>query len=548
MALVAAAVFVPSLGSGFVYDSRMQVVTDTFLHDPGNWFDVLSGRVLGRDVLDNNRPVQLASLMIDAAIWGREPIGYHLTNLVLHTLDAVLVCLVVHRILAQPSRGAADAGEPLPEPVRALLACGAGALFAVHPLMVEAVAEPSFREDLLATLFTLLAIRLAAGLPSPDAGDPPAAGRAVAVVASCLLAIGSKESGIAASLLVGVWWWLFARCRRGDWVLAIGGSLAVSAAFLAARFLLAPASEIFSSPPVRLGGSLAETVSIQARILALYGRLTLVPWPLSAEYGPWSLQSLPLVLAGPLVIGALLGGTAWGWHDRRAAFGMSMVVAALLPVCNLIPIYKPVADRYMYMPMAGVAALAATAAAGGWRRTGTTTRRRALAGGLAVLAALATASVWRQQVWRSSLSLWESTARGNPQSPLAALGLAESLLEAGRAAAARDAAIASIRLSREGWADPWVALALALDRLGDGPQAQHALGRALALDGRLADPDACVARLAMHRPQAVALSALLARRPQAPSPAATTPSASTGLPAPVASPEPSPTALTPTTE
>jgi hypothetical protein len=373
-----------------------------------------------------------------------------------------------------------------------LLAGGAGMLFAVHPLMVEAVAEPSFREDLLATLFTLTAIRLAGSLPAASPGDRPAWARAGAVVVAALLAVGSKESGIAAPALVALWWWLFERRWRGDWILAIGGSSAVAGAFLAARFLLAPESEIFSSPPARLAGSLVETLSIQTRILALYGRLTLLPWPLSAEYGPWSLRSLPLALAGPLVAAALAAGSFWGWRDRRAAFGVALVVVSLLPVCNIIPIYKPLADRYMYLPMAGVAALAATAAEWALGRQTTTNRRWALGAALALLAILAAGSVWRQQV--------------------AALGLAEALLESGRAAESRGAALASIRLSGEGWADPWVALTLAYDRLGEEGLAQQALGRALALDERLADPERCVARLAMHRHQASALSALLARR------------------------------------
>lgn len=510
--LVAAAVYVPSLASGFAYDSRMQVVTDPFLHDSGNWFDVVTWRVLGRDVLDNNRPVQLASLMLDAAVWGREPIGFHLTNLVLHAVNALLVCLVVDRLLAQPAAPTGIVGSTPADPWRMLLAGGAGMLFAVHPLMVEAVAEPSFREDLLATLFTLTAIRLAGSLPAASPGDRPAWARAGAVVVAALLAVGSKESGIAAPALVALWWWLFERRWRGDWILAIGGSSAVAGAFLAARFLLAPESEIFSSPPARLAGSLVETLSIQTRILALYGRLTLLPWPLSAEYGPWSLRSLPLALAGPLVAAALAAGSFWGWRDRRAAFGVALVVVSLLPVCNIIPIYKPLADRYMYLPMAGVAALAATAAEWALGRQTTTNRRWALGAALALLAILAAGSVWRQQVWRSSLALWESTARLNPQSALAALGLAEALLESGRAAESRGAALASIRLSGEGWADPWVALTLAYDRLGEEGLAQQALGRALALDERLADPERCVARLAMHRHQASALSALLARR------------------------------------
>ena len=567
VALVAAVLFLPSLAGGFPYDSRMQIVTDPFLHDPGNWFDVLSWRVVARDVLDNNRPVQLASLMLDAAIWGRVPLGYHLTNLVIHALNALLVWHVVERLLAQSpgtpsSQSNAEVAPPVPPAsagppgnaaspataARPVLAAGAGLLFTVHPLMVEAVAEPSFREDLLAAFFTLLATWLAGGLPAVSGTAAPAWGRAVAVIGASLVAVGSKESGIAAAVLVAIWWWLFQRRWRADWALTTVGSLVVTAAFLAARFLLAPESEIFSSPPPAIAGSLADTIAIQTRILALYVRLTVVPWPLCAEYGPWSLQSLPLIVAGPLLVAALVGGTAWGWRDRRAAFGMALVAAPLLPVSNIIPIYKPVADRYMYLPMAGVAALVALALEAAWRRISAPARRRAVAIAVVILATLAIGNVWRQQVWHSSLSLWQATVRTSPQSPLAALGLAEALLETGRPVEAREAALASIRLSGETWADPWLALALTLDRLGAEEAAQDALGRALALDPRFREPERCVARLAMHRPQARALADLLGRRRNRVPPATTGPGASTAMPAPVASPGSSPPAPAITSE
>ena len=80
LAAITLAVFLPTLWSGFVYDARMQILTDPFLHDASHWLPVLTLQVLGMDVLDGNRPVQLASLMLDAAVWGRQPFGYHLTS------------------------------------------------------------------------------------------------------------------------------------------------------------------------------------------------------------------------------------------------------------------------------------------------------------------------------------------------------------------------------------------------------------------------------------------------------------------------------------
>ncbi|MEI6637564.1 MAG: hypothetical protein WCO99_13420, partial [Planctomycetota bacterium] len=143
-------VFSATLSADFVYDARLQILTDPFLHDPGNWLDVLTFRVLGRDVLDFNRPVHLASLMLDAAVWGREPFGYHLTSILLHAANVVLLWLLVRDVLA---RGRGSGATP-----QAIVPMLAALLFAVHPVVVEAVCEPTFREDLLAAAFTFTAV------------------------------------------------------------------------------------------------------------------------------------------------------------------------------------------------------------------------------------------------------------------------------------------------------------------------------------------------------------------------------------------------------
>ena len=91
VALAAVALYLPSLGYDFVYDSVMQVHFDGYIHQPRHFADVLSLRVLGQDVLDNNRPANLASLMVDSLLWGRNPAGFRLTNLLLHGAAAALL-------------------------------------------------------------------------------------------------------------------------------------------------------------------------------------------------------------------------------------------------------------------------------------------------------------------------------------------------------------------------------------------------------------------------------------------------------------------------
>ncbi|MFM8810134.1 MAG: hypothetical protein ACKOJB_14750, partial [Chthoniobacterales bacterium] len=82
------ALYFPTLRGGFVYDSIAQVLYSDYIHTSANWSDVLTLRVVGQDELDRNRPLHLASLMLDAAIWRKNPFGYRLTSVLLHALNA----------------------------------------------------------------------------------------------------------------------------------------------------------------------------------------------------------------------------------------------------------------------------------------------------------------------------------------------------------------------------------------------------------------------------------------------------------------------------
>jgi len=123
LALIAMALYLPTLGAGFAWDSQIQMRDDGFIHEARNLPAVLSLRVLGMDVLDFNRPTQLLSLMADSALWGEKPFGYHLTSVLLHATMTVLLFMFCHRF------------------VPAGCAFAATLLFAVHPVNCEAVAE-----------------------------------------------------------------------------------------------------------------------------------------------------------------------------------------------------------------------------------------------------------------------------------------------------------------------------------------------------------------------------------------------------------------------
>ena len=499
------AVFSPSLSAGFVYDARLQILTDPFLHDPRNWLSVLTFSTLSMDVLDFNRPVNLASLMLDAAIWGKEPFGYHLTSVLLHAANVVLVWAVARQAGSLPHRKEGRQAEVLSYFLAALV-------FAVHPVVTEAVCEPTFREDLLVAFFTLAGLVLAMEY-RPDTRRSEG-WRAATCVACSLLAIGSKESGITAPVVIGAYWLI---CRRGErgffWPVVIGGATLAVITFLAARFLLEPTpSKIFEARPQYPGGSLAAAMLIEPRILALYVQLILLPLNLCADYGLYSVAHLPLSIAVIVVAAVVVVGAVAIRADKRMAVATALIVIPLLPVANLVPIYRAAADRYLYLPMAGVGLAAGLLLTAPWLSACDRLRERLLVVAAALVIPLGVGCIERQKVWANPQALWTDTFRKNPVAFTAASGLAESLRDTGQLAEAEVAARRAIQLSDGKRGEAWATLALILDDLGRSTEAFAALDKAIEVDPKLADPDARVAVMAMERPYADDLAALQARR------------------------------------
>jgi hypothetical protein len=99
----------PTMRGGFVYDSIAQVLCSDDIHAPSNGIDVLTLRVVGQDELGRNRPLHLASLMLDAAVWKKDPFGHRLTSVLLHALNAALLSAVIATFLLRCGRHPAEA-------------------------------------------------------------------------------------------------------------------------------------------------------------------------------------------------------------------------------------------------------------------------------------------------------------------------------------------------------------------------------------------------------------------------------------------------------
>lgn len=501
LALLAAAVglltfalYISSLWSGFVYDAEAQILIGDYLHDHSHFADVLTLRVLAQDLLDGNRPVQLLSLMTDSLFWGKNPVGYHLTSNLLHAANAMLLFLLLARLCP-----GADARKA---------AFVAALVFAAHPVLVEPVAEVSSREDPLATFFLLVSLLLGWLWAHGSARAWVLVGSLLAVPLAC----GAKETGIAAPFLLLLCGLLF----RGNsplsrWLVLSGGALVLAGAFLAARFSLQPeVSEIFLHKPEYLGGTFKTACMIQPYIWAFSIRSVFLPFWLSADYVARNVFTISTIWMVVILAAFLLAQGLASWRSRVALFGVAIFWMGLAPVSNFIPIYRPLADRYLYLPMMGLAIVLCGLLV-------LVARRRYLYTALlwvvfSVAVGLAGLSVKRQSVFANSLNLWTDTFAQSPYSDTAANNLGYALLQDGRYDEALKVFEKALNLTSGKKPNVWAGAAVTLEKMGRPIDAEKALDKAIALEAIYADPSQVVKSLLVTKEQADVMRAILQRK------------------------------------
>src|SRR2546428_2582737 len=150
IALVTFAAFLPTLNNQFVdWDDQRN-----FLENPHYrglaWTHL---RWMWTTHQGHYIPLTWMTLGLDYLLWGMNPVGYHLTNLLLHAANAVVFFFVVRRLLTRALPSPSERGHTL-----ALSAGFASLVFAIHPLRVESVAWATERRDVLSGLFYLLTL------------------------------------------------------------------------------------------------------------------------------------------------------------------------------------------------------------------------------------------------------------------------------------------------------------------------------------------------------------------------------------------------------
>ncbi len=453
--LAAFLAYANTLQNGFVWDDHLLIEGNAFVRDWSNAKKVVSPGYFFHypplEVENGARPVWVLSALLDCKWWGLNPAGHHLTSVSLHAVNSLLVFCLALLLGARLSSG------------RLPFAFLAGLLFALHPVHTEAVAVVGFRADLLCALFFLAALALYV-LSRREEGEalsrPRRAARGfllAASVAAAALAFLSKQMALTLPLVIVLHDFCFA---EGGRFAALRRRLPVYGAYAAlwpayavfhtlrfdydmghwaARWLERAVSWITLALPARAESLAAPTASMAAvlmddplgrlglmlQVFAGHLRLLVWPHPLKAEYAvPLARLWEPAAFLGLLAAGGLLW-TAWRGLRRTPAlsFGVLAFLATLLPVSNLVLLYNPMAERYLYLPSAAFCLILAGGMVwgGSWAMERLSGKGAVLgarlalgAAGLSLFGGLTALTVQRNAQWRDEKAVWELTSRQSP--------------------------------------------------------------------------------------------------------------------------------------
>lgn len=495
-------VYIPAYHAGFIWDDDDYLTINPLIVKSGGFTKIWDP---GSGMNQQYYPMLYTSFLAEKALWGVEnPRGFHVTNVVLHAANSILLLLLLLEI----------------EVPGAFLVA---ALFALHPVHVESVSWISERKNVLSGFFYLLA-----ALSFLRFDRTPRFRDLALSLALFLLSLFSKTVTASLPVALALVYWYRRQPLTRSRVRALGAMLAVGLLFglmtrsYEYRHVASAASDATWWTP-------AERLLVAGRAFWFYPWKIVWPAHLSFSYDPWRISTaVAWQWLFPLAAAAAAGVTYLLY--RRRSIGRGPVAAALFYAATIFPAlgfvrvaymrYTPVADHFTYLATVGVLLLAVAAGRlllglGARKADGAPRAWLGRAAASAVLVSCAALSFQHARIFHDLHTLWADTCRTSPSSWLGQLNYGVQLKREGDYAGAADhfqrvaqldpppseaAFLASANLSsiyfRQGHYEQ--ALATAEDCLkykADYPLALFNQGRSLEMLGRMPEAERVLSSL-----------------------------------------------------
>jgi protein O-mannosyl-transferase len=403
LVLATLAVYLPALSAGYVWDDDDYVYANPLLWEPDGlyriWFTT--------DAPSQYFPLVYTMFRFEYLLWGLDPFGYHLVNVLLHAANALLLWRVA-------------AAMRIPGGVFA------AAVFALHPVHVESVAWITERKNVLSGLFFLLA--LWSWVRYTDAG---ARRHYLLSIVCCQLGLFAKTTVcvLPAALILSLW----VRGRPVDrrrWLEMVP--------FVALGLLMGVVAilweQLHQGTRAKLAPGWPDVLIVASRAVWFYLGKLAAPLELMFSYPQFAVDPRAPLQWLPFAALAGLSAGLWLARDRigRAPIAtLVWYVAALSPILGFVSLYTflytYVADHYQYLASLGPVALAGAGLHRALARRGAVAAA-AGAFALAGLAVFGAQTFAYARAYESIETLWRDTAAKNPGSWMARHNLGEELL------------------------------------------------------------------------------------------------------------------------
>lgn len=388
---------------------------------------------IGTEIVTRNyAPVTIFSYLGDHSVWGLWPGGYHVTNYLLHAINAILIYLLLNRLTGHR-----------------FCSWAVAAIWAIHPVNLESVVWISARKGLLSGAFILACLNLWI-IPNRSSKQE---GWAIFFFA---LALFSKAIAVVIPAIIILY---EVQLRKETWSKAIAGK--IIPCFMSVMLLLIT----MTAQNTQLGGirehyafSKFKILAIDSVIIWKYVQMLLFPGELSVMYDPATTGIVMSVLASMAGLG-IVGYLVYRYRNSypKLTWAVCTFVILLLPILNLFPITTLMNDRYLYLP--AIPFWAVVIFGTRYLLDQLFKNQTAVIKGIIVTLVFASVVIYQKKsqehmpVWKNGLSLWTHTIQQAPELPVVQIQLANTYHSLGQDSKALSILYKTIRSERIDEAD-----------------------------------------------------------------------------------------------
>lgn len=354
LAVITFAVYANSLSNEFVFDDESVVQGDPTITQLSNIPKFFTGELGFHKVIGAYfRPVVSTSYAVDYAIWGYNPMGFHLTNVLIHVINSLLFMTLLMLMFKKSQ-----------SPYKSYIILITSLIFALHPIHTEVASWVSGRTDGLAATFFF-----AAFIFYLKYSLQPSNKNLALTLLMYILSLMSKEMAITLPAVIILYDMLINKERFNELLkkrLFVYGSLVI----ISVLFILLRTWALSQVVPRQTyfyfyGRDFMTAVYTMLQTLPLYFRLSIAPYGMLYHYSGYlpdahSITEFRVIFAVFFIVVTTGAATYFVKRSPYISFAILIFYVTLLPVMNIVPTMNFMADRFLYIPSIFVSIIAAS--------------------------------------------------------------------------------------------------------------------------------------------------------------------------------------------